>query len=75
MYSRYVTVSEERVRVPKTTGHLSSLSGEGTRSEALAWLAGRLRWEDELARLEQPAPAERPDQSALSARAQAPDAA
>ena len=59
----------------RAPGRLSSLSGEATRSEALAWLAGRLRWEDELDRLEQPAPAERPAQPARWARAQAPDAA
>jgi hypothetical protein len=70
-----MTVSEERVRVARATGHLSSLNGEGTRSEALAWLAARLRWEDELARMEQPAPAERAGEAACPAAAQAPDAA
>ena len=63
-----MTVSEERVRVSGTPGHLSSLSGERMRFEALAWLAGRLRWEEELARLEQPDPE-------LPGRAQSPDAA
>ena len=66
-----MTVSEERVRVPAAPGRLSSVNGEGMRSEALAWLVGRLQWEEDLARLEQPAPAE----PALPARVHSPDAA
>jgi hypothetical protein len=57
------------------TGHLSSLNGEGMRSEALAWLAGRLRWERLLARLEHPAPAEGQPGDRESVREQSPDAA
>jgi hypothetical protein len=71
-----MTVSQERERVRTVAGHLSSLRGEGTRSEALAWLAGRLRWEEELARMEQPAPVERrAADPGVPARAQSPDAA
>jgi len=69
-----MSVSQEQPRVPGPTDRLSALDGEGTRSEALAWLADQLLWEQRLARLEQGAPVERLVVNP-PARLQSPDAA
>src|SRR5260370_42469174 len=69
-----MSVSEEQERVLGPKDRLSSLNGEGTRSEALAWLADQLRWEQRLARLEQGAPVAHLVVNP-PARVQSPDAA
>jgi hypothetical protein len=48
-------VSQERQGVLPATARLTCVPGGSTRSEARAWLAGRLRWEERLAQLERDA--------------------